>query len=169
MGQRPSLSDASRPSQRVDYSSYVHDDDGIPFIENKLPHDTHPENAEAAKPSAQPQTSTSFFGKILHAAPSFLLHSGTDGHHSEKEAPKSGKDSSSASKNGENRSARVILLKESQRASQRVDYSTYVHDEDEGDMHYADNILPHDLHHKEDSTSEAEGVEEVSSKPKTRS
>lgn len=43
----------------------------------------------------------------------------------------------------------VILLKESQRASQRVDYSTYVHDEDEGDMHYADNILPHDLHHKE--------------------
>ena len=41
------------------------------------------------------------------------------------------------------------LLKESQRASQRVDYSTYVHDEDEGDMHYADNILPHDLHHKE--------------------
>ena len=45
MGQRPSLSDASRPSQRVDYSSYVHDDDGIPFIENKLPHDTHPEIA----------------------------------------------------------------------------------------------------------------------------
>ena len=45
---------------------------------------------------------------------------------------------------------RVAALGESRRASQRVDYSSYLPDDDQDgdDMHYSDNILPTNGHSK---------------------